>query len=283
MLFREWRVKLEQLDRIAVHYTVKDDFDMLPVLLYQLGSMKRTPENPYGLGWGVDAVGGYQKLAQQIIDRREQHGAFTAMLHRPFGEVAGGPMDIDAGAEMAYDASMHHVLDDFDEAMQMLNDHDPDAEIICYVGAWDRDLADRLDNNYLYAIHHRLGMSLRRLLDHPNVSIAFDAVSGWADDSIMAGYVRFVAGLKATQGRRVIVEAIPPKYTWGRHYDATALDRFVDKHPEKLPLDEGRELIRLRPHSARTLEDFMAACETDGHTPALPVWEWDEWVEPDAD
>ena len=129
-----------------------------------LSSSTITEANPFGLGWGKQQ----QKVVELFAQYYDQ-GARTFLRHRPHGEILGGPMDIDAGAEIAYDRDWKYILDDYDTSTEWFASRCPDAKIIDYLGTIEGDLTQRLDEGRYSSLIHRLWMSVRRLTDHPNV------------------------------------------------------------------------------------------------------------------
>jgi len=218
--------------------TQLDEAARLPAVALPMASGKHTEANPYGLGFSVQVKGGYRRFFEQRIDPLVQAGYKTFLLHRPFGEVEGGPMDMDARATIVRDEKFQHVIWELEEQLQAMSRAAPDVRFIIYVGTIEEDLNARLAIGQFTELTTRLVRSLGEALNLPNCDICFDAASGWRyrDDLPWDEWVEWVRALKQSQNREVYVEAIPDGRwnEWSVDFNWIALYRHAVRNAQDI-------------------------------------------------
>jgi len=231
--------------------------------------------------------GGWPGFVRRFVRPSLNWGVRRYMLHNPFGDKTGWPMDADQYLE-AKEAGLTWLTEDFVEAWRPVTQGkytggEP-VEVIAYAGSFrdTREFRELKRQGKIDAWHDLAMKTLKPFLD-AGMSIGLDAASdAKADDPVVTLAERLQA-----RGHTVYIEAVPPKSaTHWKDFPTIALKRFWERADRtdgayKRP---GVMLINghSRPEDARGMQwlvDMTREALDKGHDVALPV----RWIKNNTD
>ena len=183
--------------------------------------------------------GGYALFDSQKFEPEVAKKGWTrCKIHLPFSDDSplsvGEPMNEDARVEKTEPKSL-----DFEDMVERY----PDLTFIAYLGSgWDPDFGRRLLANNFTGFTTRKLRSLGRLINLPNVDIAYDHSAtfraGYTKPDfpptawrVLWAWLAYVDELKGLQGRRVWMESVPSRNAPHQHRMPFICSTF--KHPQR--------------------------------------------------
>jgi len=237
---------------------------------FPLGARRPTPQNPFGLARGVEDPGGYERFYEEEMTRAVARGASTIILHRPYGETPGGPMDLDMRVVLLESEGFGHVPREFRGMLQRLHREHPSVRVIVYLGTIGDRLRRLRDRGETRDLRRRLDRSIVDALAAPNCDLALDAASGekyyspwfqsWAEE---------VRGRFRDRGKTVYVEAKPKRDAWSADWPSVCIARFFARqHDNPQRRWTGTDIVVLTGHGPdRWLtnpRDFIETAQNTG-------------------
>jgi len=194
------------------------------------------PKAPFGLRPELLVPGGYLEFTKREMGHAYELGYRRMLRHRPLGEGVVGDRDMDMDSVWHLRESEYaFVEDDYRAATAWLRDQMPEVVVIDYFGTDEPDLRGLFEAGELPDHWARMFGSFEPAVGFGNVDIAMDAATRWRiagdDRSIYAALAHALRAYKASQGRRVYIEALPrigePGKEWQHGFPARAIERFV--------------------------------------------------------
>lgn len=195
--------------------------------VFALSSARHSPDNPLGMGWGFQRpdYSPRQFIADHLQPQADM-GVERFLLHRPWGDNPGWPMDGDAQAE-AMEGRHRQVLgwgpalDDFLQA-------NPRVVVMLYVGSFrEPDITALVDAGQVDQAVLRLWLSTTGVMNVERCWLAFDHSATYQGGSWRMAWVSMLRDMYQRSGRRCYLEAWPKvDRPWQHDWDVVCMDRY---------------------------------------------------------